>query len=185
MKTYRREYTAGFANTPVEQVINRELSKEERIRFLNLLKLAESSEFEGERKNAMSAAKRMAERNGLSLEEAAMPSPPVDPAPQPRRGPSEEELARHLHTLDENIHAAKRQRDEARRAAQERGLDANERRKRQSNTRARRSTARMPADMHAWKLVNETSLSYQEIAQITGLDVFQIVYMKIRRLRAA
>ena len=168
----------------MEQVINRELSKEERIRFLNLLKLAESSEFEGERKNAMSAAKRMAERKGLSLEEAAMPSPP-EPTPQRRRGPSEEELARHIHTLDQNIHAAKKRRDEALRAAQERGLDANERRKRKSNTRPKRSTARMPPDMHAWKLVTETSLSYQEIAQITGLDAFEIVYMKIRRLRAA
>ncbi|MGY8961625.1 MAG: DUF2786 domain-containing protein [Alphaproteobacteria bacterium] len=169
----------------MEQVINPELSKEERIRFLNLLKLAESSEFEGERKNAMAAAKRMAKRKGLSLEEAAMPSPPVDPAPQPRRGPSEEELGHHIHTLDQNIRAAKKQRDDALRAAQERGLDANERQKRQSNSRAKRSTARMPADMHAWKLVTETSFSYREIAQITGLDVFQVVHMKIRRLRAA
>ena len=169
----------------LEKVINRALSKEERKRFLNLLQLAESSEFEGERENAMSAAKRMASRKGLSLDEAAMESPPAEPTTQNNHSPNEAEFAHHLHTLDQNISVAKKQREAALRAARERGLDANKRRPQRGNHRSKRSTARMPADMHAWKLVTETSFSYQEIAQITGLDVYQVVHMKIRRLRAA
>ena len=38
---------------------------------------------------------------------------------------------------------------------------------------------------HAWALVRETSLSYQEIAKITGLDIYQVLLMKIQLLRAA
>jgi len=45
--------------------------KDERRRFHNLLKLAAESPFEGEREAALAAAKRLAKKHGMSLEEAA------------------------------------------------------------------------------------------------------------------
>ena len=74
----------------------------------------------------------------------------------------------------------------ARREAEERGLD-NGKAKRQPPPppRRNRSNARMEPRKHAWALVRETSLSYQEIAKITGLDIYQVLLMKIQLLRAA
>ena len=51
--------------------INIEFTYRERERFRNLLELAKSSKFDGERTNAMAAATRLATKHGLSLEEAA------------------------------------------------------------------------------------------------------------------
>ena len=170
---------------PQERPIGQDLTKEERKRFHSLLKLAEASEYPGERENAMAAAKRIAERKGLTLEEAAMTSPPIKQAEPTRRETREAELARHAHMMDHNLHMAKKQREEAMEAARQRGLDAQERPPRQRNNRVRRSTARMPSEIHAWKLVTETTLPYREISNITGLDIYQIIHMKIRRLRAA
>jgi pyruvate/2-oxoglutarate dehydrogenase complex dihydrolipoamide acyltransferase (E2) component len=151
--------------TPEERLIDQELTMEERKLFHSLLKLAEASEYPGERENAMAAAKRIAERKGLTLEEAAMVSPPVKRQERPQQNPHEKEAAQHVHMMDHDLRMAKQRREEAMEAA--------------------RSTARMPAEMHAWKLVTETTLPYQEISKITGLDIYQIVHMKIRCLRAA
>ena len=171
--------------TPGERLIDQELTMEERKLFHSLLKLAEASEYPGERENAMAAAKRIAERKGLTLEEAAMVSPPVKRQERPQQNLHEKEAAQHIHMMDRDLRMAKQRREEAMEAARQRGLDAQERQPRQRNQRARRSTARMPAEMHAWKLVTETTLPYQEISKITGLDIYQIVHMKIRCLRAA
>ena len=171
--------------TPEERLFDQELTMEERKLFHSLLKLAEASEYPGERENAMAAAKRIAERKGLTLEEAAMVSPPVKRQERPQQNPHEKEAAQHVHMMDHDLRMAKQRREEAMEAARQRGLDAQERQPRQRNQRARRSTARMPAEMHAWKLVTETTLPYQEISKITGLDIYQIVHMKIRCLRAA
>ena len=120
-----------------------------------------------------------------SVTNSAMTAPPVKPPEPVKQSPREAELARHVHMMDHNLHMAKQQREEAMEAARQRGLDAEERPQRQRNNRVRRSTARMPSEMHAWKLVTETTLPYREISNITGLDIYQIIHMKIRRLRAA
>ena len=51
----------------------------ERTRFQNLLKLASESTFDGERTAALDAAKRLAGRHGMSLDEAArgVPEPTI------------------------------------------------------------------------------------------------------------
>jgi len=49
-------------------VISAGFSEADRQRFHNLLHLAAESTFEGERANALAAAKRLAERFGLTLE---------------------------------------------------------------------------------------------------------------------
>ena len=87
---------------------------------------------------------------------------------------------------DYQIYLEKQRRDQARREAEERGLD-NAKAKRQPPPppRRNRSNARMEPRKHAWALVRETSLSYQEIAKITGLDIYQVLLMKIQLLRAA
>jgi hypothetical protein len=198
VKNHRRQAILAWQNLAVavimgvytrsnlqERPISQDLTTEERRRFHSLLKLAEASEYPGERENAMAAAKRIAARKGLTLEEAAMTSPPVKPPEPVKRSPSEAELARHVHMMDHNLHMAKKRREEAMESARQRGLDAEERPQRQRNNRVRRSTARMPSEMHAWKLVTETTLPYREISNITGLDIYQIIHMKIRRLRAA
>jgi hypothetical protein len=46
-------------------------TKDERRKFHNLLKLAAESPFEGERQAALAAAKRLAKKHGMSLEDAA------------------------------------------------------------------------------------------------------------------
>lgn len=174
-----------------DTVIATGFNKEERERFHNLLTLAKVSEYEGERENALAAAKRLAAKHDMTLEEAAMSSPPQD-APRQRsqyeqatRGPRAKDFARHVHMMDYDLYVKKQQREEALAKARERGLDADERRPRRSDQRASRSKAKMNPRMHAWKLVAETSLPYQEIADITGLKNHEVVFMKIQRLRAA
>jgi DNA-directed RNA polymerase specialized sigma24 family protein len=98
------------------------------------------------------------------------------------------DLAAFVHMTDYQIFLEKQRRDTARREAEERGLDN---KKAKSNAppppprRTRRSNARMEPQRHAWVLVRETKLSYQEIAKITGLDIYQVLHMKIQLLRAA
>lgn len=87
---------------------------------------------------------------------------------------------------DYQIHLEKQRRNQARREAEERGLDRAEAPRRNTPPPHRsRSNARMEPRKHAWALVRETKLSYQEIASITGLDIYQVLLMKIQFLRAA
>jgi len=107
----------------------------------------------------------------------------------------EQERARNfaafVHMTDYQIYVDKQRRDAARREAEERGLDRQEkreaaRRQAANNSRfTRRSNSRMPPEKHAWALVRETRLSYQEIARITGLNIYDVLLMKIRWMRAA
>jgi len=100
------------------------------------------------------------------------------------------EFAAFVHMTDYQIYVEKQRRDTARREAEERGLDDAER---QAAARAanrptrqgRRSTVRMAPEKHALALVRETQLSYQEIARITGLEIYDVLLMKIQKLRAA
>ena len=167
--------------------ISEKLTPDEQARFHNLLKLAKESPFPGERENALAAAERLASRHSLTLEEAATGVSPSQTA-QAKANANKfaQGLAAFVHLNDYQIYLEKQRRDQARREAEERGLD-NAKAKRQPPPppRRNRSNARMEPRKHAWALVRETSLSYQEIAKITGLDIYQVLLMKIQLLRAA
>ncbi len=169
--------------------ISEPLTPDEQERFHNLLKLAKDSPFAGERENALAAATRLADRHGLTLDEAAIRAAPSSGAQTARSDESEhaQNLASFVHMTDYRIYLEKQRRDAALRDAQERGLDRDNRKKRPSTPvrNVRRSNARRDPRQHAWALVRETKLSYQEIADITGLDIYQVVLMKIQVLRAA
>ena len=172
-------------------------SEAERQRFHNLLQLAAESPFEGERANALAAATRLAERCGLTLDEAAAGGARDEPPPQkPRsddfmaddlgfRPHSLDRFARAAHLMDNFILSDKLRREEALRAAQARGLDAEELRKAVASSvmQARTKRRRMNPNRHAATLLRETSLSFREIANITGLDIYAVVGLKLK-LRA-
>lgn len=166
--------------------ISEQLTPEEQVRFHNLLKLAKESPFPGERENALAAAERMATRHGLTLEEAATGnSPSKTSRSKDNVHQFAQDLAAYVHMTDYQIFLEKQRRDQARREAEERGLDNSREKRRPSPQHRYRSNARMEPHKHAWALVRETSLSYQEIAKITGLDIYQVLLMKIQLLRAA
>lgn len=95
-------------------------------------------------------------------------------------------FARAMHLMDNYILSDKVRREEALRAAQQRGLDAEELRKAvtSSVTQKRTKVRRMNPDRHAATLLRETSLSFREIANITGLDIYAVVGLKLK-LRAS
>ncbi len=180
-------------------VIPETFTDAERERFHNLLMLAAESPFEGECENALAAAKRMAERIGLSLDEAAAmrtQSAKENPRQEAPRRQSEAEqefssrFATATHLMDQEIKREKARREAALKAAQDRGLDAEERRaeerrSKQRNVNRSNSKARMNPYRHAAVLLAETSLPFREVANITGLDIYQIVGMKLKMRKVA
>jgi len=166
--------------------ISEQLTSDEQARFQNLLKLANESPFPGERENALAAAERLASRYGLTLEEAATGVSPSQTArAKENAGQFARDLAAFVHMNDYQIYLEKQRRDQARREAEERGLDRKYSKRRAPPPHRNRSKAYMEPRKHAWALASETSLSYQEIADITGLDIYQVLLMKIQLLRAA
>lgn len=180
-------------------IISAGFSEAERQRFQNLLQLAAESPFEGERTNALAAAERLAKRFGLTLDEAAAGGVDEPPPQEPPRGDdfmpddlglgpdSLGRFARAAHLMDNFIMEDKVRREAALRAAQARGLDADELRAAVTSTVTRaRSTRqrRMNPYRHAATLLRETSLSFREIASITGLDIYAVVGLKLK-LRAS
>ena len=166
--------------------IGEHLTPEEQVRFHNLLKLAKESPFSGERENALAAAERLASRHGLTLEEAATGVSPSRTAKAKDDSTRfTRDLAAFVRMNDYQIHLEKQRRDQARREAEERGLDNVHAKRQPPPPRRNRSNARMEPSKHAWALVRETKMSYQEIANITGLDIYQVLLMKIQLLRAA
>jgi len=157
-----------------------------------LLELAKSSPFAGEKANALAAAKRMAARNGMSLEDAAAAQPPEPHvAPEnPRPTQADEirakEFARYADLMEYQLRMDKVSRESAFKAARERGLDQEEekaearRKKRAANFTRSRSNARMEPTKHAEMLLRETSFPFHEVANITGLDVYQVVAVKLK-----
>lgn len=172
-------------------------SEAERQRFHNLLQLAAESPFEGERANALAAATRLATRCGLTLDDAAAGGGRDEAPPQEPRSDDfmADDLGFRPHTLDRFARAAhlmenyilsdKARREDALRAAQARGLDAEELRKAvtSSVTQARTRRRHMNPYRHASTLLRETTLSFREIANITGLDIYAVVGLKLK-LRA-
>jgi len=159
-------------------------NSDERERFHNLLKLAAESPFEGERRNALAAATRLAKRHGMSLEEAAVgggsPYQNAEP-PASEAANGVQVFAHSLHLMDYYLHVDKIRRDEALKAARQRGLvtDAPPALRAYSAER-RNSNRRMNPARHAAILLREISLPFNEVARIIGLDVYKVVGMKLK-----
>ena len=153
----------------------------ERTRFHNLLKLAAESPFEGERSAALAAAKRLATRHGMTLDEAASGGPPPDVLKKPvaAREKKVRDVARHVHIMDNWVSNDKARRDAALAEAYERGLD-HDGRKRNSVQAPRRNGTKRNPQSHATVLLQETSMPIDEIAALTGLDTYEVVALKLK-----
>ncbi len=163
----------------------------ERERFHALLKLAAESPFEGERTNALAAADRLALQHGMTLEEAStapqqgpMQEPFIRPV-NPERARAEAELGGVVNLMDHFVHTDKARREAALKEAYERGLDGAERkaRNRPATPRFRRTASRRNPEAHAHVLLAETSLPLIEIVSLTGLDIYEVVGMKLKMRR--
>ena len=175
--------------------ITTEFTESERKRFRNLLELANSSKYEGERENAMSAATRITKKHNMSLDEAARWSPVENtddkPMPQqefyqrPRKGADFSNASQTQRDAD----AEKKRWQAAVDKAKDRGLDKAEEAKKAAldaaNARRTNSKSRRNPIIHANILLKETSLSFDEIADITGLNVYEVVAMKLKSRSAA
>ena len=163
----------------------RPFGEAERTRFHNLLKLAAESPFKGERAAALAAADRLAKRHGMSLDEAAAGGPAPEPPKRPsmaRRGPHEvrvRDVGRAIHLMDNWVANDKKRREAALAEAYARGLDADER-KRESMQPPRRTSTKRNPHSHAKVLLQETSLPLMEICSLTGLDIYEVVGLKLK-----
>jgi hypothetical protein len=172
------------------RVITEPFSEAEYQRFRNLLELASSSPYQGERENALAAAERLAGRHGMTLDEAATgrTQGPAQEAPRAQPNMSQEhDLARVVHLMDYQIQLDKARIAEAMQKAVDRGLDEAERRRAATPRiwRTYRSSRRMEPHRHARVLLDETSLPISEIAGITGLDVHKVAALKLKLRRDA
>ena len=179
-------YSGWLQQRPAgERLITRPFNEAERQRFRNLLELANSSPYQGERDNALAAAERLASRHGMTLDEAAGGG---DQEPRPEvhhRAPgmsAERELARVVHLMDYQIQVDKARIAEATQQAVDRGLEVEPRRQQKPvrNWQPFRSQRRMNPHRHARVLLEETTLPIEEISGITGLDVYEIAAIKLK-----
>ena len=132
------------------------------------------------------------ENNNLSLAEAArwdpnIPHPHSSPHPPHRH--NLDNLAADFTAISTNInreHIEKLRWQSAVRAAEDRGLNSSKSKEqfREKATRNSRKTRRHP-QKHAKILLDETSLPFQEIAEITGLNIYQVVCIKLKSREAA
>jgi len=135
----------------------------------------------------------MATRNGMSIEEAAANQPPApEQVPEYPKKTHEEwlreqEFIRQAGLMEYKLRMDKLQREEALKAARRRGLDAEEKAEKgkpKSTIRTSRSRVRMDPRRHARVLLHETNFQFDEIAGITGLDVYQVVEEKLKMRRS-
>lgn len=163
----------------------RPFDQSERTRFHNLLKLAAESPFEGERSAALAAAVRLAKRHGMTLEEASTGGPPPEVPNKPSMTRREKEEAkvrdvgRHVHMMDNWVSNDKVRRDAALAEAYERGLDS-DKRKRGGIQAPRRNASKRNPQSHATVLLKETSMPMLEICSLTGLDIYEVVALKLK-----
>ena len=161
-------------------------------RFRALLKLAAESPFEGERENAMAAASRLAEQHGLTLDEAAQPTEHLSAVKRDRSAATQErspasEFADYFDTTERTLRADKARREAALQDAIARGLDKG---KRGSSERAaprkssKKSSQRDPRN-YAQVLLTETAFSLDEIVGLTGLNIYEVVGLKLKMRPAA
>ena len=165
------------------------MTKAEKNRFSNLLELARSSKFDGERKNALSAARRIADKYAMSLDELARWEPTdwkTTPTKNQRNNfPFGDNVAGASAVNEHSAELDKARWQSAVEKAKRRGLDRSKNKKGEKSTLHRNiNKAKRAPVKHAEVLLNETSLSFQEIADITELDFYQIVGLKLK-LRAS
>ena len=174
--------------------INTEFTSRERERFRNLLELAKSSKFDGERSNAMAAATRLAAKHGLSLEEAArfQGNPAQEITPKPRRQPgTSDPFGYPARATAADVSHAARMADEKQRwkdaveNARQRGLDKSEKSRAGAARPKRFNRSRRNPMAHATVLLKETRLSLHEIADISGLDIYAVVGVKLKMRNGA
>lgn len=169
----------------------RAFNEAEQTRFRNLLNLAKESPYEGERVAALAAAERMAKSRGMTLEEAAGggPAPKRPEARYPHFSRKQAKdafgLAKAARMTDAWTEADKARRDTAMEEARQRGLDEEERRREAAaaNRVVRRNNRKRDPQSHARVLLQETSLPLEEICMLTGLDIYQVVGMKLEMRR--
>ena len=166
-------------------------------RFRKLLTLAAESPFAGERDAALAAANRMAESAGMDLEEAAGACGRSD-----REQAAERDAARGSGVVNEGwpedispsmrraawagyaweaaaSRARQRQREETEMRQREEEAE-----RRANSTRGRsnqpRSSRAMPRGDFARVLLLETGLSLRDIAEITELNIYEVVGLKLK-----
>ena len=159
----------------------------ERTRFRSLLALAAGSSYDGEREAALAAARRLASRHGMSLSEAARSG--EEPEFVREESPFERMRRQRAAARAQAFRESERHAEEDRarfRAAWEdalrRGLDREEERVRRQPGPSFmwRSRRRLEPVQHATVLLNETRLPFAEIAEITGLDRYAVVGLKLK-----
>ncbi len=187
------------------RIISIGFTEDERTRFRNLLELANSSKFAGERANALAAATRLAGKYSMNLEEAA--SSATNPQPisvETRRrataadyhAPPESAMASNIHDISgldrvrwrQGNHEVDKQRwQDAVNQAKSRGLDGGGGKKGGADSlRPRRaSRSRRNPLKHVEILLKETSFSIKEIADITRLNIYAVVEIKLKMRKAA
>lgn len=91
-------------------------------------------------------------------------------------------MAAYVHMSENFIRRDKERREQAMEEAIRRGLDAEERRAAEQPPLRRRGTSRSKRnpESHARVLLRETSLPLQEIASLSGLDIYSVVGMKLK-----
>lgn len=168
------------------------LSAEERARFNALLKVAAESPYPGERANALDAARRLAKRHGMSLQEAARE--PTDPiravqTPQHPRRYTSREMAEIIAFSEARFRADKERYERALREARERGLDGGGKKPdvRPASSPGVRTTSQRSRSPQSFAkvLLSETTLPLREIVSLTGLDIYRVVGLKLKMRSAA
>ena len=154
-------------------------------RFSNLLELAKRSKFKGERNNALSAAKRIATKHGMTIEEFEKDtSNSKDKNNSPWANKSRQKKENFANELFKNINDSYYEKQRWQRAvnsAKARGLDENIRKRENAFEKSLSlSKNKRPAAKHAEVLLKETSLSFKEITEITGLNIYQVVGIRLK-----
>ena len=179
----------------MRSTISNYFTESERNRFRNLLELANDSKYPGERENALAAASRIAQKYNLTLDEAARLEPERQ---KPNKNilqndsyqrPLKTKAVSNLVKKQQNAEAEKIRWQAAMDRAKERGLDKAEDAKKAAqeaaSERRQNNKSRRNPTTHAKILLKETSLSSQEISDITGLDIYEIITMKLKARNAA
>ena len=154
-------------------------------RFSNLLELAKRSKFRGERNNALSAAKRIAKKHGMTIKEfekgASKPKAANSRPWANKNKQKKENLGSELFKNINNTYHEKERWQRAVNSAKARGLDENIRKRANVFEKSLNlSKNKRPAGKHAEVLLKETSLSFKEIMDITGLNIYQVVGIKLK-----